>query len=297
MSSRPLLSRRGFLATLPGLLLWPRLATAALATGHAADDAPPALMLANRWRDTLDPAGFWVSEKLDGVRAHWDGRRLRFRSGLAIPAPAWFVAALPPRPLDGELWLGRGRFEELSGIVRRELPVDAQWRALRYMVFDLPGEPGTFGERVVRMRAIAADAARQAPWLQAVEQFRVRDRAELAARLEQVVAGGGEGLMLHRADAHWTAGRGDALLKLTPWLDAEARVVAHVPGKGRLQGQVGALEVEAADGRRFRIGSGLTDAERRDPPRIGAQVTYRYRELTGQGLPRFPTFVRERTLP
>lgn len=297
MPIRPPLSRRGFLAALPSLLLWSRLVEAAPVSAPSAVGAAPPLMLANRWRDAFDPADFWVSEKLDGVRAHWDGRQLRFRSGLPIQAPAWFITALPPRPLDGELWLGRGRFEDLSGLVRRESPDEAQWREVRYMVFDLPGDSGTFGERVVRMRAMAVAVARKAPWLQVVEQFRVRDRAELAARLKKVVADGGEGLMLHRADARWEAGRSDAVLKLTPWLDAEARVVAHVPGKGRLQGQLGALEVEAADGRRFRIGSGLTDAERRNPPRIGAQVTYRYRELTGQGLPRFPTFLRERSLP
>ena len=297
MSIHPSTSRRRFLATLPGLLLWPSLADAAPPAAPTNDDIAPALMLANRWRDGFDPADFWVSEKLDGVRAHWDGRRLRFRSGLPIAAPSWFVAALPPRPLDGELWLGRGRFEELAGRVRREPALDAQWREVRYMVFDLPGDAGTFGERVARMQTLTAEMALRAPWLQAVAQFRVRDRAELAASMKQVVAAGGEGLMLHRADALWAAGRSDALLKLTPWLDAEARVVAHVPGKGRLHGQVGALEVEAADGRRFRIGSGLTDSERRQPPRIGAHVTYRYRELTEKGLPRFPTFLRERTLP
>lgn len=297
MSIRSSLSRRRFLATLPGLLPWPLLADAAPSAAPAAEGIPPPLMLANRWQDGFDPAHFWVSEKLDGVRAHWDGRRLRFRSGLPIAAPAWFVAALPSRPLDGELWLGRGRFEELSGLIRREPAPDAKWREVRYMVFDLPGDAGTFGERVARMQTLAAEMAQRAPWLRAVEQFRVRDRAELAAHMKQVVAAGGEGLMLHRADAPWAAGRSDALLKLTPWLDAEARVVAHVPGKGRLHGQVGALEVEAADGRRFRIGSGLTDSERRAPPRIGAHVTYRYRELTGKGLPRFPTFLRERTLP
>lgn len=103
--------------------------------------------------------------------------------------------------------------------------------------------------------------------------------------------------MLHRADARWTPGRTEDLLKLTPWQDAEARVIAHVPGRGRLQGLVGALEVETADGRHFRIGSGMTDGGRRNPPRIGADISYRYRELTAAGLPRFPAFVRERVLP
>lgn len=302
MRHRSGLSRRQFLATVGLYALLPRGAVAgtALAANDKASSAagaPPALMLAHRWHTALDPAHYWVSEKLDGVRAHWDGRQLRFRSGLPIPAPAWFIAGLPSRPLDGELWLGRGRFEELSGIVRRERPDDAQWRALRYMVFDLPGDPGTFTERSQRIGVVVAAARARAPWLRAVTQSRVRDGNELMLRMKAVVAGGGEGLMLHRADALWTPGRSESLRKLTPWLDAEARVVAHVPGKGRLAGRVGALEVENADGRRFRIGSGLTDAERRNPPRIGAEVTYRYRELTGQGLPRFPSFVRERTLP
>lgn len=259
-----------------------------------ADDAP-ALMLAGRYRDDLDPAAYWVSEKLDGVRAYWDGSRLLFRSGQPIAAPDWFVAALPPQRLDGELWLGRRRFETLSGIVRQQTPDDAAWREVRYMLFDLPGATGTFSERIVRMRAIVAAAA--VPWLQSVEQLRVADRAALKRRLDTVLKAGGEGLMLHRADALWAAGRGEAVLKLTPWLDAEARVVAHVPGKGRLAGLLGALEVEAADGRRFRLGSGFTDAQRRSPPAVGTMVTYRYRELTAKGLPRFPRYLRVRDLP
>ncbi|ANQ86289.1 DNA ligase [Azoarcus olearius] len=256
---------------------------------------PPALMLAGRYRDDIDPAAYLVSEKLDGVRAYWDGTELRFRSGQRIEAPGWFVAALPRRPLDGELWLGRGRFEALSGLVRRQQPDDAGWRAVRYMVFELPAAAGPFAAREAELRRIVAAAG--VPWLQAVAQSRVRDRAELQARLAATVKAGGEGLMLHRADAAWRPGRVDTLLKLTPWLDDEARVVGYVAGKGRLAGVVGALEVEAADGRRFRLGSGLDDAQRRAPPPVGSLVTYRYRELTGKGLPRFPRFLRVRELP
>ncbi len=251
-------------------------------------------MLAGRWHEQLDPRAYWVSEKLDGVRAHWDGETLRFRSGRPIAAPPDWLAALPSVALDGELWLGRGRFETLSGIVRRER-ADAAWADVRFMLFDLPAAPGSFDVRLQRLRALVSELA--LPWLQAVPQFRVRDQAELQARLAEVVEGGGEGLMLHRADAHWQAGRSDAVLKLTPWLDAEARVIGHRPGRGRLQGLTGALEVESAEGRRFRIGSGLSDAQRRAPPAIGTLVTYRYRELTAAGLPRFPVFVRVCELP
>jgi DNA ligase-1 len=100
--------------------------------------------------------------------------------------------------------------------------------------------------------------------------------------------------MLHRADSQYATGRSAALLKLTPWQDAEARVVAHLPGKGKYAGMLGALQVQMPDGRRFALGSGFTDAERRNPPLLGTQVTYRYRELTRHGIPRFARFLRVR---
>ncbi len=272
----------------------PALPAAALLAA-AAFPAPPDLLLAEVMPPDLNPAAYLVSEKFDGVRAYWDGRALWFRGGGRIPAPAWFLERLPPVPLDGELWMGRGRFEELSGEVRREQPREDAWRRIRYLVFELPGAPGPFEARA---RAIEALVARVGwPQLEAVAQTRVKDRAELQARLRDVLKAGGEGLMLHRADAPYATGRSDALLKLKPLLDAEAVVVGHIPGKGRLAGLVGALEVETPEGRRFRIGSGLTDALRRNPPALGATVTYTYRGLTRTGLPRFPAFLRLRTMP
>ncbi len=261
-----------------------------LALGTAAAELP--LLLAERYASDVDVTRYWVSEKLDGVRAHWDGRQLRFRSGHPVPAPRWFTDALPAQPLDGELWLGRGRFDRLSGIVRRSVPVDAEWREVRYMIFELPDAAGDFTARIHRIGALAAEAG--VPWLQPVAQFRLPDAAALQARLAAVVRGGGEGLMLHRADAAYTTGRSADLLKLTPWLDAEARVVAHLPGKGKHAGRLGALRVAMPDGKAFSLGSGFSDAQRRDPPPVGSRVTYRYRELTRNGIPRFPRFLRVR---
>ena len=262
-----------------------------LPSALAAPVAPP-LLLAEVLRGDVALADYWVSEKLDGARALWDGQRLRFRSGRAVPAPEWFVAGLPPEPLDGELWLGRGRFAELSGIVRRQQPRDDEWRQVRFMVFEQPDGAGSFTERAERLKAIVARAG--VPWLQVVEQFRVADRAALQARLDAVVAGGGEGLMLHRADAPYVTGRSDALLKLKPRLDAEATVLAHLPGRGRLAGMMGALLVETPSGVRFQLGTGFTDAERREPPPVGAQVTFVYREMTRDGVPRFASYWRRR---
>ena len=255
-------------------------------------DAAPALMLARVWQGGRSPAGFLVSEKYDGVRAVWDGRSLRFRSGLPIAAPAWFVAALPATPLDGELWLGRGQFERLSGIVRHSEPVEADWRELRYLVFDLPGSVEPFVQRTERITALVKSAGQ--PWLQAVPQERLGTASQVQARLTQLVAEGGEGLMLHRADALWLPGRSDALFKFKPLPDDDARVVAHLPGQGRNAGRLGALLLEMPGGQRFALGSGLSDALRQAPPPIGAQVTYRYRSHTRAGVPRFASFLRVR---
>lgn len=253
---------------------------------------PPALLLAERYAGGVDVSQYWVSEKLDGVRAYWDGRQLRFRSGNPVPVPRWFVAVLPVHALDGELWLGRGKFDQLSGIVRREMPDDAEWLQVRYMIFELPGAAGSFTERIVQMKSVVAQAG--VPWLQPVEQFRLPDAKALQQKLDEVVGGGGEGLMLHRADARYETGRSTTLLKVTPWLDAEARVVAHLPGKGKYAGMLGALQVEMPGGQRFSLGSGFTDVQRRNPPLLGVLVTYRYRELTKNGIPRFPSFLRVR---
>ncbi|HEX7030671.1 MAG TPA: DNA ligase [Gammaproteobacteria bacterium] len=261
-------------------------------TLFAGEPLPPRLMLATVYEPGIDVSEYWISEKLDGVRGHWDGERLRTRGGHAVPAPAWFTAGWPRVPMDGELWIARGRFEDVSAIVRTGEPVDASWRKVRFMVFDLPGDGGPFEARVMHMRELLDDPA--IPWLRPVAQFRVEDAGALDAAFRKVVAAGGEGLMLHHRDARYRAGRSDRLLKYKPYEDAEARVIGHVPGQGKYEGMLGALIVERPDGLRFRIGTGFTDAERADPPPAGSWVTYRYNGFTSNGLPRFARFLRVR---
>jgi DNA ligase-1 len=271
MSDKHTLSRRMLLAWLGG-------------AGMPAFALEP--LLARSAPAGIDPRPYLVSEKLDGARALWDGQVLRFRSGRPVAAPAWFLAALPAVPLDGELWMGRRSFDALSATVRRAEPVDAEWRRVRYRVFELPAGEGPFEQRAERLKGLASGL------VVPVEQQRVASNAELKAMLKQVVDAGGEGLMLHRADAPLASGRSDLLLKLKPLADAEAVVVGHEAGKGRLKGQLGALELQTPEGLRFKLGTGFTDAQRRDPPPIGATVTYRYRDLTPTGKPRFASFLR-----
>ena len=233
---------------------------------------------------------YLVSEKIDGVRAFWDGQVLRTRHGNSINAPAWFTANFPAQPLDGELWIGRGQFDRLSATVRRQVPDELEWRQVRYLVFELPHAPGTFRERAQALRTLVSGAS--VPWLLPVEQFEVKSRQALDQKLTEIVKAGGEGLMLHRADAHYSTGRSDVLLKMKRWNDAEATVIGHQPGKGKYAGMLGALRVRTADGVEFMLGTGLKDADRRDPPPIGTVITFRYRELTNRGLPRFASYYR-----
>jgi len=261
-----------------------------------ADERPP-LMLAEIYEHEsgIDLSDYWVSEKYDGIRARWDGQRLLTRGGHVIRAPDWFVAGWPNAPLDGELWAGRGRFPVVVSTVRDELPDEAAWRQIRFMVFDLPAHPGPFTERLAALRGMLTDAS--GPHIQLVSQVKVANRRELDAMLRNVVAAGGEGLMLHRGGSLYHVGRTRDLLKLKPYADAEARVVAHVPGKGKYLGVLGALVVERPDGLRFRLGTGFTDEERRHPPPVGSWVTYSYQGFTAGGVPRFARFMRVRNEP
>jgi DNA ligase 1 len=247
-------------------------------------------LLAKTAAPGIDPTGYLVSEKLDGVRALWDGTTLRFRSGRVVAAPAWYTAKLPRTPLDGELWLGRGQFDKLSGMVRKAQPEDAQWQQIQYMVFELPAGAGRFEDRAIELIGIVSRAAW--PQLHAVEQFKLANPAALKAKLKEINAVGGEGLMLHLASAPVTTGRSDVLLKLKPQQDAEATVVGHIAGKGKYTGLLGALEVQTAEGQRFKLGTGFSDEQRKNPPAIGATITYTYRDVTPNGIPRFASFFR-----
>lgn len=252
----------------------------------------PAILLAQIYHDDIQVQDYLVSEKLDGMRAIWDGQQLTTRQGHPIHAPAWFTQAFPATPLDGELWLGRGQFETLSSTVRQTRPNDAAWRQVAYYVFELPEAKGDFSQRAQQIVQIVKQA--RSPYLKSLPQFRVKDRQALKRTLAQIVAKRGEGLMLHRADAPYLTGRSQVLLKLKPQLDAEAKVIAHLPGKGKYQGKMGALLVETPTGIRFKLGTGFSEAERAHPPPIGCQVTYTYRDVTNTGKPKFASFLRIR---
>lgn len=257
-----------------------------------AASALPEILLAYPYQPGLDVQHYLVSEKLDGIRAIWDGQQLTSRQGNPIHAPAWFTQNFPRQSLDGELWMARGQFELLSSTVRQSVPDDAAWHKVAYYVFELPHAEGSFAQRAKQIETLVKQA--NIPTLKAIKQFYVHDEVDLKRTLDSVVAKKGEGLMLHYADALYLTGRSQVLLKLKPLLDAEAKVIAHLPGKGKYQGKMGALLVETPQGLRFKLGTGFKDTDRANPPAIGSLVTYTYRDLTKNGKPKFARFLRVR---
>lgn len=251
----------------------------------------PHLLLSNVWNPSIDPTGWWMSEKYDGLRGYWDGRKLWTRQGNLIHAPDYFLFELPRNiALDGELWIGHGKFEETISTVRSETP-DDRWKNVHFMVFDAPQAKGTFEQRMQFLHATLPEGNR---FVTVVVQERCQGTTQLLAERDRVVRLGGEGLMLRQPESRYEPGRSPTLLKVKPYDDAEATVLALEPGKGKFAGKLGALRVRTDDGREFSIGSGFTDADRETPPPVGTIITYRFRGLTAKGLPRFPSYLRVR---
>lgn len=254
----------------------------------AKGSAKPKILLAKKWESHIDPTEWWMSEKLDGVRAYWTGDTFFSRSGNEYLAPAWFTEGLPTTPLDGELWIGRGDFQKTVSIVRRQDRSDA-WKDVKFIIFDAPDHGGVFEERYEFFYStFSADAH---AFAHALQHDICESIDHLQEELARVEALRGEGLMLRQAKSNYVGSRSSTLLKVKTFHDAEAKVEGYMDGQGKHRNRVGSLKLITPKGVRFSCGSGLSDAEREDPPEIGTIVSYRFQELTDAGIPRFPTYV------
>ncbi len=257
--------------------------------GNPPQKAP--VMLAHSWDQKTDITGWWMSEKLDGVRGYWTGKALLSRSGNPFHAPEWFTDNFPSTPLDGELWLGRHQFPEVVSIVRRKTP-DADWKKVRYLIFDAPQAEGGFEKRLDSARRWFQQHAN--PYVEVLKQQVCENEAHLRKRLKEIESLDGEGMMLRKPGSAYTVGRSHDLLKVKSYKDAEATVMRHVPGSGKHEGRLGALQVELPNGIRFFIGTGFSDEQRDNPPPIGSVITFKYYGLHKSGIPRFASFLRVR---
>lgn len=274
--------------TLPQRPVRARTAGAGGDAGEGAGDAGPGLLLAESWDNAADLTDWWMSEKLDGVRAYWDGKQFLSRQGNIYYAPDWFIAGLPSVALDGELWIGRKKFQRTVSTVRRQDKNDL-WKEVRYLVFDAPAAGGGFEERLAFLKDALAKGA--AKFARQHAHARCQSLEALKAELARIEALGGEGLMLRQPGSKYVTGRSSTLVKVKTFHDAEAVVTGHQAGAGRHKGRMGALLVKLPDGTDFAIGTGFSDRERENPPPVGATVTFRYQELSEAGVPRFPSWV------
>ena len=250
------------------------------------------LMLAKVYNSEIDVTQYLVSEKLDGVRARWNGKQLISKNGKVFAAPDWFIENFPNVVLDGELWFARNSYEKTISIVSKKTP-HQEWQNISLWVFDLPESKKNFAKRFAEMQKIITKS--KAKHLKLVEQYQVADEAELMQNLENVIELGGEGLMLHKKTALYQKGsRSQDLLKLKKYQDAEATVIGYKDGKGKYAGLTGSLKVRDDDGKVFYVGSGLSDALRKNPPALNSTITFRYQGFTKNGIPRFPVFLRIR---
>lgn len=249
------------------------------------------LLLANKWEGS-DPTGWLMSEKLDGVRAYWDGKQVISRYGNAFTAPTFFCLNFPPFPLDGELWMDRKKFQETVSIVRTQNSDNPEWKKIKYLIFDAPTQKGGLMERMSIVKAWFE--THPSEYIEIVAQIVCKDRKHLDTFLSTVEAKGGEGIMLREPSASYVHGRSNTLLKVKTFHDADGILVDYTAGKGKYEGMVGAFRIQMPNGKTFDL-SGMTDAQRKNPPPIGSIITYKYQELSKDGIPRFSAFLRVRT--
>ncbi|KAJ7853573.1 DNA ligase [Mycena olivaceomarginata] len=255
----------------------------------------PELLLANKWdiETGPDPTGWWISEKLDGVRTFYDGKGMVSRLGNPFTPPQWFLDKLPKdATLDGELFGGRGNFQDTVSIVKTQN--SPHWKNITFQIFDVPSEKTPFEDRVAFLQKLFGPGGKyECPEVILVEHEKAKSRQHVLDKLKEVETLGGEGLMLRKAKSKYEGRRSSTLLKIKTFYDAEAEVTGYTDGKGKHAGLTGALKCKMQSGKTFNVGTGLSDQQRKNPPKVGTIITYRFQELTRDGVPRFPSFLGE----
>jgi ATP dependent DNA ligase domain len=251
-------------------------------------------------------SGWLASEKLDGVRPYWDGRNLLSRNGKILAVPEGWSTYFPPFAIDGELYTARGEFEKIQSIVMDKTPNEVAWSEIKFYVFDVPEASGGLLERLGELEKFILQNPQVGQNLKIIKQVKVKDNAEFEAFAEAVIAKGGEGAVMREPNAPYERKRSKNALKYKKFKDAECEVTEVNAGTGKYAGLMGSVTCKSLGaagsnpdeqiprGVKFKVGSGFSDEERANPPKIGFIITYKYQNLTAKGLPRFLIFLRVR---
>jgi len=251
----------------------------------------PKLFSLKVYRDDINVTDWVMSEKLDGVRAYWDGKQLISRSGRVLNPPRSFTQGFPPFALDGEIWSRRGEFEHIVSIINTKESQE-NWDELSYNIFEVPHQKGGLLERLnVLERYLVHNVSER---IHLIKQTKIKDEHELRSFFDEVIAHGGEGIVLRDPDEPYYTGRTSSALKYKPFTDAECRVTAVLEGRGKFSGQLGAVKCDYK-GKIIKIGSGFTSEQRKNSFLIGTVISFKYYGLTHLGNPKYPVFLRVRT--
>ena len=250
-------------------------------------------------------SGWLASEKLDGVRAYWDGENLLSRQGKRLNAPQSFTKNFPKFALDGELYAKELKFEEIQATVMDKLPDEKAWSRLKFHVFDVPEASGGLLDRLEVLAKFLKNEPNDN--LIIIKQIKMRDNAQFLKFTNDITTKGGEGAVVREPNAPYERKRSKNALKFKKFKDAECEVIAVNKGSGKYANLAGSLTCRALgdkddkekagepkEGTIFKIGSGLSDEQRTNPPKIGSIITYKFQNLTSNGKPRFPIFLRVR---
>lgn len=228
-----------------------------------------------------------MSEKLDGIRAYWNGKQLVSRSGKIIHAPKWFTKGYPPFPIDGELWSKRDDFSNISSIVRDKVP-SSEWEQIKHHIFEAPNAKGDLKSRLSLVIPYINNH------IKLVKQISIQSKEQVDIFHKNILSKSGEGVVIRDPNAPYISKRTNKALKLKKFHDKECNIIGYTKGKGKYTDLIGAIICQMDNGIKFKIGSGLSDTFRKNPPDIGTQVTFKYQNLTKNGKPRFPVFLRIR---
>lgn len=228
-----------------------------------------------------------MSEKLDGVRAYWDGKNLKTRQGKIIAAPVWFTKNFPPFELDGELWSKRNDFENIQSIVLSKTPTN-KWKEITYNLFETPHAQGDFVTRLKKSQEWFLNNPNT--YVKIVPQKLCQNVQELETYLNEIIENNGEGVMLKNPNAAYEEGLTHTLLKVKKFDDMEGVVIGHKYTQTLLK----SLVIQLTDKTIFHLGNGFSQYQRENPPKVGSVVTFKYYGLTKNGKPKFASFLHER---
>ena len=256
-------------------------------------------MLAKNWEAGMDPTGWWHSEKLDGVRSVWNKKDLMSRNDNVFKAPEWFYEYLPENnSLDGELFTKRQNFQRTVGYVKKQVPIESEWRQIKYMVFDLPEDNSPFEVRYEKLKGIIEHSCNDDPNcpLVLVKQTKIKDSNHLLQLHKDLVKQGAEGSMLRKPGSYYEQKRSSTLLKLKDFDDDDAIVDGYELGTGKYSSVMGKLNVHWVKDPsiKFGVGSGFTDEQRKNADKLfkkGTIIRVQYNGTSDAGNPRFPVFM------